>query len=167
MRAVIAIVLAACAPITKYNITVTAEPHLAYRLAEIDRAIEALDEAVASSGLLPPGDAEKIIASKFLLLTWRRRPFVCRLPASTSELVMGCTDEATEIEVGSSKCVADSALTHELTHVLLAHVTARTPGIYAGRAGFAEDPDPDHQQAEWWQMSALADARLRETCPSK
>lgn len=161
--ALLALALSACAPFTRYNVTVAAEPHIAYHLVDIDRAIEALDLAFAEADLLELGVSEQIIASRFLDLKWRRMPFKCGLPYSDDRLVAGCTWEH-EVEVGDASCVGRTALLHELTHVILGHVNAREPTIYAGKPGWSNDPDPDHLQTRWWQIQGLADARLRDEC---
>ncbi len=158
MRALVAIVLAACAPMTRYNVTVSAEPGVAYRLSDVDDAIDALDLSMSAVGLVNLGDTEQILAGKFLVLRWRKAPFMCG-----DVLAMGCK-HGRIIEVVTSDCAGNSAVTHELTHALLEHITPPGPSMSGGKAVLSVDGDPRHELVDYWRAASLADLALRQLC---
>lgn len=166
MRALVAaLLLAACAPLTRYNVAVSADRGVPLRLEEIDHEIEALDFAFASAGLLELGTTEEIVSGSWVDLRWFPSiPFRCDLPASGGMgPVYGCSI-GSEVEVGSAKCMADTALLHELTHLVLGRHNSPSPTIRGGQVSTIVDSDPNHIQSEWWDAQRAADRSLRREC---
>jgi hypothetical protein len=158
--ALLALVLAGCAPITpRYNIAVkVADKRLPFELAEIDHAVDALDAAFADAGLLPPKTTARIIAGQWLTLEWEGDHFQCG-----GIEVSGCTNCSWVDVWQRSDCIANTALTHELTHVVLG-ATQRVPAMVYGHAAMISDPDAGHVMVDWWQAQGAADAALRKEC---
>lgn len=159
--------LADCAPVTRHQIELRSTRVPA---EQVEAAVEALDLGAAANGVTEAGVAQQIIAQSWLILDWHDGDVAC--PGSgypPGWRFAGCRN-GHMLDVSTRPCVADSALVHELAHVILERTRSPDVLLHNGRPAMQGDPDRWHSDPRVWEHPsgavALANQQIRARfCP--
>ncbi len=167
MRALLAIALISCGPMGRYNETLSGEMSEHLSLATIDGGFELFFTELEKDDLMYFDVAADIVGRHFVHISSRPEPWLEMVRTSKNgeikeTLVAGVYHWPGWLEVQwrPDLCVADTAIIHELAHLLLCWRGSDDESL-----SIAQDCDHFHEQLAWWDAMRTANEHWRlEAC---